>query len=475
MDKLIHFLVFFGIYASVLIALAPWIRRSLRARILFSAGWGLYLTVQVTFFHTMLPLRSGEQLASIGWGSTLIEKVHGSRSKALQFVDSSCTLIDVSYDQTMVPDPELGDSTLQHAITDRAKLTNLLHRLAMRNDLFDVVVLDVYFKERTATDDSLANALQELASLGKLAMAYDHDLCTNERIYNNTKLGDAYGGITEERIEDIYFQHTLLTPSTIRNGAWQYSLPYRAYAILEKLGPPSAVNRFLGCAREHGQGGADWITIRHAPLFLSGPQAAPETDTHEEVRYEAARTKKITGPAEAELMGRVLRDIAADPNNALIYDVMALRDRISKHHIVFIGNFNDPERDVHNTVQGTMHGALMSVNIIHELLEHRHRGFLYLVPSLWLILSFLTYMLVVRCMHDKAPHAARRNPVWDLLTRVWHSLVVEERHYWYLFALLLILQVWQHRVVNMMALVLLFAIMEFIFRSWLPTRHQLPH
>lgn len=477
MEKLLHFIAFFGIYSLLLIGVAAWLRKSVTARWIFSGAWGLYLTVQVVFFHGLLPLRFGEQLSSIEWGSDFIEWVHGSRTKAMHFADNGCTLIDVAFDQVLVTAPEYHDDSLKRVITDRNKLARLLAHLATHDSLFDVVVLDVYFQDTTSHDGALANALERLAANSKLALAHDPGLCTNTIIYSNGHLANAYGGISEQRIEDLYFQHALIAPPLPGHAARRYSLPYRAYTLLDRVDELDAVNHFVGYAHEHAPNGNGWFTTRYTPMFLMGNKGSDDVgstintmlggEAEAPPEREGAQLEERTG---ALPMGLVVQEIERDSSTAFFNERLAFRHRNGNRHLVFIGNFNDPDRDLHQTAQGPMQGAMMSVNIIHELLEHQHRNLWLMVFALWLVMARLTFMLVRRCLKDPEERKPHSNPILDLFGRLGRFLFVEESHYWMLFILLLLLQALTHRVLNMMSLVLLFALMEFIFRSWLPVR-----
>lgn len=475
MDHLVYFLAYLAVYALIIIGVTPWLRSSLRARNLFSIGWGLYLAVQITFFQTRMPVRFGEEISSLGWGGNWIEKVHGSRSDARRFVDSSCTLIDVSYDQELVPHPELGDSTLRRAITDREKLTRLLQHLDSNQQLFDVVALDIYFQDATDSDTALAAALGALTAKGKLVLAYDPLLCTNRTIYEHPGIAPAFGGITEERVEDLYFQHTLIAPRM--GGQVAFSMPYRIYAQLDSIGAVEHVNHWLGYAHETGRKGNAWFSVRHTPLFLLGP---PKEDFVDEglhgwtggddavhQLHDGAVTS--TGPwPRTLLLGSLV-----SPGSMRFFDAeLALHRRVSKKHMVFIGNFNDEGSDVHETVSGAMHGALMQVNIVHELLNGQHHGIWLLFFLLWAVFAVFVWLLIERCMRPAHEHRQRSRAVVDFLARAWHHLFREARHYWMLLGLLLLVEFLFHRAVNVMSVGLLFGIMEMILRSWLPVRKR---
>lgn len=473
MDHLLYFLAYLAVYALVIIGVSPWLRASRAARNLFSVVWGLYLAVQITFFQARMPVRFGEELSSLEWGGRLMEGIHGSRAEARRFVDSSCTLIDVSYDQELVMHPEFGDSTLRRAITDRNKLTRLLQHLDSNAHLFDVLALDIYFQDGTGSDDVLANVLASLAAKDKLVLAHDPLLSTNAVIYGHPGLAQAFGGITEERIEDLYFQHTLLSPRP--GGSVAFSMPYRIYAKLAHIEAVDRTNHWLGYARENGPDGSAWFSLRHAPLFLMGTspesfiEAGPHGWTEGEEAVHALHDGAVTVRDErprALLMGRLVGDA-----DARFFDAeLSIRRRITNKHLVFIGNFNDDGLDVHETVGGTMHGALMQVNIVHELLNGQHHGVWALFFVLWAMFALFVRMLIRRCMQPSHEHKQRSRALADFLARVWHHLFREARNYWMLLGLLFLVEVVFHRAVNVMSIALLFGIMEMILRSWMPVR-----
>lgn len=476
MDHLLYFLAYLAVYALVIIGVAPWLRASRMARNLFSIGWGLYLAVQITFFQTRMPVRFGEELSSLEWGGRLLEGVHNSRVDARRFVDSSCTLVDVSYDQQLIAHPEFGDSVLRRAITDRGKLTRLLRHLDSVDHLFDVVALDVYFQDSTGSDAALADVLQSLENKHKLVLAFDPLLCTNKMIYDRPGLSNAFGGIIEERIEDLYFQHTLLAPQP--GGSVTFSMPFRIYARLAGIETVDHANHWLGYAHEAGPDGSAWFSVRHTPIFLLGETKETFADAglhrwaEGEETVHALRDGAVTAEEErprAVLMGRV----AGVPAEERFFDAeLAMRRRISKRHLVFIGSFNDDGLDVHETVGGIMHGALMQVNIVHELLNGQHHGVWMLFFVLWIVFALFVRMVISRSMRPSHEHRQRSRAVADFLARVWHHLFREARNYWMLLGLLLLVEVLFLRAVNVMSIALLFGIMEMLLRSWMPVRKR---
>ena len=478
MDKLLQFAIFFLIYAGLLIMVAPAVRRSTTSRWLFIGCWSLYMAVQVFFFGDVLPVRFGEERSSIGWSTLFMGK---ERRAAHDFLQKNCTLVDVSGDIELVPAQNVADDSLRVVITHRGRLLRLMRFLARHQDLFDIVVQDVYFQHMHEADSALHAQLVLLADGGKLALAYDRSLATDRAIYDDPRLHNAFGEVREGLVGDLYFQNTIVGATDRADGPVPLSLPYRAYCQLNKVDSLEWLNRLFGLAYEPSATDPGWIELRHPPLFLMAePDKALWNGLLELLGVERAHVATRegvglgSGPTDglealAIPMGRLVKEIDEDPEAPFLQAMLRQRMTEEGPHVLVIGDFLDPGRDRHLTVQGEMQGALMVTNLIYEFLNRRHRRPFRIFFLLWASLALILALLVRRCSRpERPPGPPSRHRGWRMVRRAVHGLFVKEFHYWALFIILFVLQVGLHRIVNIMAFAILLSVVELVFRAYLP-------
>ncbi|MBK8228419.1 MAG: hypothetical protein IPK70_14755 [Flavobacteriales bacterium] len=479
MEKLIHFLGFFLIVGVVLIGLAGFIRRSQRNAITFTLVWSLALTTIVVYLQSFLPLRFGEQISSLEFGGFVLEGIHDSRSKAEKFLERNCTLIDVSQDLRLIPAPNQIDSGASVAVTDREKLASFLEYLAPDTALFDMVIVDVLFDIPTAHDKPLQAALIDLAKKGKLALAHDEQLCRDVSFYHNDELIGTFGEVGEREQDGLYYKHTLLRRSVKGDRLLSLSLPYRAYTRMNKVERIDRFSGLLGSAREHGPHVDRFIRTWFNPILLGGTLPESEgllkrlghelgfgSDTYSLSHQHELQA--LRGLNAATPLGRCTNEIMEDEGAPFLRAMLKKRMEESGPHVIVIGNFLDGERDVHQTAHGAMHGSAIVIGVLHELLEGGHRaswGFLLVV---WACLAGITWALLKQCKTNSdqrsVSHPAPRR---RMLATIGHLLFVEEKHYWFLFLAFVLVEILFLRIVNLLSLVLVFAIMEVVFRAML--------
>jgi len=478
-EKLIYFILFFLVVGGFLIAVAGYVRRSNRNAVVFSAGWSLILTLVAVYLQSFLPLRFGEQISSLEFGGLVLEGIHDSRSKAEKFLERNCTLIDVSQDLRLIPTPSQVDSGAAVVITDREKLASFLDYLAHDTSLFDMVIVDVLFDIPTAQDKSLQMALVDLANKGKLALAHDEHLCRDVPFYLNDELIGAFGEVGEREQDGLYYKHTLLRSSVRGDGLLALSLPYRAYTRMNKV---DRIDRFcdlLGVAREQRQQGRQGIRTWFNPLLLGG--AVPEEDglltrLEHQLGFGNAsyslqhqhELQALRGLNAATPLGRCTNEIMENEEAPFLRAMLKKRMEESGPHVIVIGNFLDGERDVHQTAHGAMHGSAIVIGVLHELLEGGHEASWWFSLFVWAVLAVITCLLIQQCKQKvhagDLPFAV---PRWKMITNIFHLLFVEEKHYWFLFLAFVVVEILFLRIVNLVSLVVVFAIMEVVFRAML--------
>ena len=146
-----------------------------------------------------------------------------------------------------------------------------------------------------------------------------------------------------------------------------------------------------------------------------------------------------------------------------------LEQKSGPYRIVFIGSFQDPENDVHNTVFGAMHGSVILLNIFYELQQgHHHVSLLYLVMLLagfW----YITRVLVrraVRVQPEPEPTASGNwlGRVFDFLRFLYRFVFEEERHVWLLLILVILADLIFGHIINIMGLAIYLVVFDALLR-----------
>jgi len=484
MDKALYFLLFFLLSGWAFALCANSVRRSRTSRSIFIFIMASALTMLSVYTPELLPLRFGEELAALDWAASLKEQLRGTRTKAERFLEQNCTLIDVSHDLVLLSAPDQPDSTSVLAITDRARLATLFQWLARDTGLFDVVVVDVLFDLPTAQDSALARSLELLAEQGRLALAAPPKGIDLPSAFREVTLTASLGRIDEEEHDGIYFEHVLVKEREGSSADLIPSLPYRAYALASGIEHMNGYSGFLGVAREHGRSGSKTIRTWFHPQLLAGVEedagwwkglgahvgfSKDHFDLSGKRRLEALRSLNSALP-----LGMCTSDIGSG-ETLFLHALFKKRHEAEGPHFVVVGNFLDPERDVHQTIHGPMHGTAIIIGILHELFEGGHHASWSFTLFMLLAFAVVVWLLVLRSLGRvkrnkgaKAPSAdlaQKRPPKFSILRRIVHALFLDELHYWMLFVMLLVAMICFDRVINIMSIALFLISMELVFRS----------
>lgn len=477
MDKALYFIGFFLATGWIFALSARAVRERRGARIVFISAMAIVLTALSVYVPQLLPLRVGEELAALGWSASLKENLRGTQTAAERFLEQNCTLVDVSHDLQLVSAPDQPDSTAVVAITDRQRLATVLDMLARDTALYDVVVVDLLLDLPAEGDTLLARSLMFLAEHGKLAIAKPPIGAFIPSTVTDHTFDGAFGRVGEREHDGLYFRHTLLAPISV-DGPPIPSLPYRAYTLVNGVERIERTSTLFGLAREHAPGGTKLIRTWFNPQLSAGRLEEP--GWWEGIRSElgfSSVTYELSGNQRMEAirslnaaipLGAVASDISAD-GGSFVKAVLSKRDQAEGPHFVVIGNFLDPERDVHQTVHGPMHGTAIIVGVLHELLQGGHHaspGF-----TCFIILAFATIVLVLvnRCFGSVGLKVTKASDSTSesngVIGRIRKSLVYDEAHYWLLFIVLLIASICFDRIINIMSMTMILGCMELVFRA----------
>lgn len=478
MDKVLYFIGFFAATGWVFALSARAVREIRIARIVFITLMAVVLTALSVYVPQLLPLRFGEELAALGWSASLKENLRGTRTDAERFLEQNCTLVDVSHDLQLVRAPDQPDSTAVVAITDRKRLATVLDMLAHDTALFDVVLVDLLLDLPAEGDTLLARALVFLADHGKLAIAKPPLGAFIPSTLTGHAFAGAFGRVGEREHDGLYFRHTLLAPTAV-DGPPIPSLPYRAYTLATGVERIDRTSALFGFARESGAKESTFIRTWFNPQLSAGRVEEPgwwegiraelglSTGTYDlagRERMEALRSLNAAIP-----LGAVAAEVSAD-GGAFIRAVLSERDEAEGPHFVVIGNFLDPERDVHQTIHGPMHGTAIIIGVLYELLQGGHRASLAFTGSILLAFAIIVLVLVNRCFGRvgskvKEVSSDSSSGGRGVVVRMARSLVLDEAHYWLLLIVLLVASVYFDRIINVMSMTMILGCMELVFRA----------
>jgi protein-S-isoprenylcysteine O-methyltransferase Ste14 len=152
----------------------------------------------------------------------------------------------------------------------------------------------------------------------------------------------------------------------------------------------------------------------------------------------------------------------------------ALANKGNKHVTIFIGSFSD-ERDIHKTAFGEIHGGLIIMNAYLNLMSQHH----YVEPGYAMMLFVLFTLVAWRLIHrirviSKANTDVTRkfrdretndSGFWKGAYYYIEEYFVNPSHYWILLAILLISILFFNRLVNVMAIAIILAAIDFSIRA----------
>ncbi|GAB3639547.1 hypothetical protein [Spirosoma arcticum] len=333
--------------------------------------------------------------------------------------DNRLLLVDASHDLALVADPSLNTVWgTNQLITDRQKLTRLLDLVAADSvdSLVDMVVCDLTFGEPfdTDVDRALQNALNRIdgdnspKTNSKLLIAKSQ-LGQSKSIYGQSAIvtDSLAGGSVDvtKYYEGTFFTHQLF--DTVAGG-YRFSLPYELYSRLEQVtvDAPRLKSSFSQKIREKRAGGA-WVRVpdKFVPEFwITNADVSREAEPIETnwwdafLRVSTADSNDTLQAATGRLrpdfyyLGQLAEKTDTTEQEGFL-NQLRMNHRQGKRSIIFIGLFEDAERDTHQTLVGPMHGSVLLLNVFINLLAGSHRISCYYL--LYLLVGFLIVSFVL--------------------------------------------------------------------------------
>lgn len=377
----------------------------------FTILHGLWLTGITISCSNEHPLFITEETASLS-----LSKSFNRENKADAWKDflgaNEFILVDVSQDIQLLSSPiDQADPTHNSKVvgTNRQLLANFLNRFISDGNLLkktDLIVCDILLDTPAdpKSDSALATVMHQLASTNKLLMATTkkESACPSTLF---SSVSRESGLIDIELHDGVFFSHQLL------DDANRKTLPYSMYSLLygrqpERLQVPGLGEYLDERKEQHGakanisQGNEYGQNIFVPDLKLTEESIQQMGNTENEpTNYTAVdpwlRTFfQLFGHSSAGRSG-----FSKSQQFLMYYKLgyMASQEPIlttlmddsgKKKNIVFIGIFQDQQRDVHQTAFGPMHGSIILLNIYLNLVNKGHI----------LTVSYLAFLFIAFCI-----------------------------------------------------------------------------
>ncbi|MVM31118.1 CHASE2 domain-containing protein [Spirosoma sp. HMF4905] len=430
---LLETLLFLVVFGAVYLLLKSLPRQTFRW--VFPIVNALLLTVFTVFYSGQFPLLLKEQVALFSGLHHIQSQLHQNQSINALLKDNRLLLVDVSHDLALIPDSSLNASWRSNQlITDRQKLAQFLKSLTNEQDssryFVDMVVCDLTFgslSPNKAQDEALQAAFDSLNAQHHLLIAKS-DLTESKSVHDNSAVNTE---VLDGGSVDItkYYDGTFFTydffDSTERHLASLPTVLYnRLMAAPSKPGcPPSSSAQAKGFIKSD---------LFVPEFWIDNEDVSRETESESESAHPWLPPLFNWGEAESDTSlenatGRLLPNLfrlgeVTDPDTTEFGGRTAfleqLRDNYNhcKRSIVFIGLFEDSDRDMHHTLVGQMHGSILLINMFMNLLAGSHLiGFgylLYLMAGFWGV----GYLLMQEPHHLKKKAPSKKSGSWIKLT-----------------------------------------------------------
>ena len=421
------------IYLIVLVPLALLVRTlSFTAyRWLFTILHGLWLTVLTLSCSNTQPLFLAEEAEALSIVTYLRQLFTSEKSNDQLNSTDNFLLVDVSMDTQLLTKPKERLFKKYGAVTsgvDRARLTTFLN-LFIQDSVIgrstELIVCDLlldYPSTNARVDVSLQKSLTALNQQQKLLIADSAERFSEKTGSDPVSLQQA--PVDFDLHDGLFFNYSLI------DSAGRSSLPYKLYQLISNKRIISRPVPLLGRLIEERS--VSDSTDRRVYWGLN--TFIPE------LRIADAPIQDLVNPRETTWLDEFLSLVGFTPSaeetvlqtetpvyelGELLNKPDLLRKHLSLHQgkktIVLIGSFKDPQRDVHQTAYGSMHGPLLLMNIYLNLVNGSH------------ILS-LSYLVFLITMFSWVSHQMLRKKIncqddgLRLMLREWKEKLLNKRY-----------------------------------------------
>lgn len=455
---LILLFIFFSISAKK-------ISRNRRNAVLFNLSWSLIMFI---YLVVVAPLTSNDYSTQQG----TIEKINflnlnSKKDIVRNKIADNFSLIDVSFDQSIITNPEFQDNNSTLCITDRKKLNSLLHFLYENKEKYNLAVLDVFFDQNdTSHDDSLSSIISELVNSNKLLLARSEQY-PNILNYKRINLAETeYMGDVSTELEGgtLVYNKFFTNP----NGGAFNSLPFLVYCKSTQTNS-SYINPFY-IKNTHNNGLSDHAFNFFAPIIGVTSVRTNEDHTDESVISMKSTNDKTKDPIIVNRMGALTGENSILQKQFYLAQLQAGKSTNSK--IIFIGSFLNAEQDIHKTLFGQVPGSLIIVNSIANLLLGYHQTNLKYFVFLFGCLLLINFVIIIFSIKNPAG----KNIIWrivNLITRnekygiirFTKKVLFGEFHYWVTFIAAYVSYEYFNKPTNVMTLLAIFSLQELTFKT----------
>ncbi len=414
--------------------------------LLFAPALGFIFTVFTLYAlqgHSVLFDGEASVLASL---NKLKKDLNIGRAPT-NFVKNNFILINTSLNPELTNSNDASyEDSAKNVITNRKMLTSVLEFAAEEKGL-DLVVCDLIFSSHTANDEQLLLALVALQSQNKLVIAYNKDFTSKNSAFYKKIKRSSFGDVTKVSNEAFYFSHDLFNKENMP------SLPYAMHLKLTK-------EKMIEKSYLHKNFITEFNFTDEKELYNLTPEYTSTTGLY------------TGGPKNVFNLGQV----ATEDGRLEISDAIALKKK-GEQKILFIGNFRDEYIDRHATAYGNLSGVTILINEFYYIHAGYYKmswlkGSIYFLTLLILYTTLCWSILYRKITKQKEKINSTAKSKGNFLSNWFNDMikfVFEESHYFLLFGIAFLVDVFFHKLINIMGilyvLIPLAAILQFFAKN----------
>ena len=357
------------------------------------------------------------------------------------FIDDNFILINTAGNPMLVGGggESTEDSTLT-VITDRNKLVRLLHFLNQLDTSLNLVVCDIVFTERSGYDEDLLKEFDRLQHHNKLVLAYNENLAAKYPGFYKRLDVSSFGDVTKVSDEPLYFSHNLLTEGDIP------SLPYSMYLKLRRQTVETCGPFLLE--------GSRFVSKKFIPEFTYTDENTlyhlPDTAASVMLKIKPDTNLAPSGPRTVYSLGY---SVTAD-GQAEISDLLQMKKGRSLN-IVMISSFGERSTDRHVTAFGDLCGTTILLNEFHYIF-YRYHSMKLLKVAAYAVVLLISYWAIFYSLFWISLKKERPNEKLIDRLKIALEFLIEEPHFVLLFLLVLVIDGFFDRILNIMTLIYFF-------------------
>ena len=445
--------------APIIMLCYPALHKTRRSRNSFIIVHAVLLTLATLFLFNQPQWRWSDQIPL----SEGLNKLK-NHPEAYKYIEDHFVLIDNALNKQLVPDlKEDSEIAASKIITDRKRLSDLLHILNKQSTDIDQVIIDIDLNDDTP-DTTLR---QELLQLDKKLILTG----TPGPYINNPAV---YAGI-EETGSDNY----LVSHQVVKHGI--LSLPYRIY-LKENNAYTRPVWGWRNAVLAESDTGRTYTNYTMNTFF---PDFYLVSEKH--LRGEREEEGTLINPDDDKsapansnnyyTLGRCVSASGAPDFSRNLHG----RKLAGLKNIVFIGTFSGEDADTHNTVYGIFHGPTIILNLYYSLVNEQHFISLWYIVELLIGYGFITWFLIrhgLKPEKKESPQStsSTKKSKLKIMWAVLRDFLSEEAIFLLLFAMIVLVWMTTKHWINGLSLLIYFAVMKTALHSihklHAPDNHQ---